>query len=272
MMRAYRVAYDGRPYYGFQRQPSVSTVEGELLTALGKLDLLAGDDAEKEGLPPGYAAAGRTDAGVSAVAQTIAFEAPTWATPRALNSMLPGTVRAWAAAEVDREFHATLAASRREYTYHLHAPGGDVDRANAAATALSGEHDFHNLTSDERGTVRDVTATVDRDGDYLVCQVTAGGFPRGFVRRFVSVVEEVATRRAELDRVDEVLGEESLSGESGVARAPPEPLVLTDVVYPGVEFVRDDEAAESAHDAFEAARLETQTRERVVRSLRDGVG
>ena len=271
-MRAYRLAYDGRPYYGFQRQPSVSTVEDEFLEALGKLDLLDGADEDRRGLPPGYAAAGRTDAGVSAVAQTVAFEAPDWATPRALNSMLPGSIRAWAAAEVGSAFHATRDATRREYTYHLHAPAADVDRANAAATALSGEHDFHNLTSDERGTVREVTGTVERDGAYLVCRVAAGGFPRGFVRRFVAVVEEVATGRAGLERVDAVLGDEPLSGAAGVARAPPEPLVLTDVEYPGVTFARDADAAESARGVFESARVEARTRERVVRALRDGVG
>lgn len=270
-MRAYRVAYDGRPYYGFQRQPDVSTVEDELLTAFGKLDLLAGVDAEKPGLPPGYAAAGRTDAGVSAVAQTIAFEAPEWATPRALNSMLPGSIRAWASAEVEGGFHATLAASRREYTYHLFAPNADVDRASAAATALSGEHDYHNLTSDESGTVRDVTASVERDGEYLEIRVEAGGFPRGFVRRFVSVVENVASGRVGIERVEQVLGEASLSGERGVARAHPEPLVLTDVVYPGLEFVPDEDGVESAHAVFEDSRVEAQTRERVVGSLRDGV-
>ncbi|MFC6730557.1 tRNA pseudouridine(38-40) synthase TruA, partial [Natronoarchaeum mannanilyticum] len=72
-MRAYRIAYDGQPYRGFQRQPDVPTVEGEILDALDALSVL--DDRE---VPEGYAAAGRTDAGVSALAQTVAFEAPDW--------------------------------------------------------------------------------------------------------------------------------------------------------------------------------------------------
>jgi tRNA pseudouridine(38-40) synthase len=76
-MDAYRVAYDGRPFHGFQRQPDVATVEDALFDALRNLGVLA-DDAAK---PAGYAAAGRTDAGVSAVAQTVAFEAPEWLTP-----------------------------------------------------------------------------------------------------------------------------------------------------------------------------------------------
>ena len=45
-------------------------------------------------------AAGRTDAGVSALAQTVAFDAPEWLTPRALNAELPAEIRAWASADV----------------------------------------------------------------------------------------------------------------------------------------------------------------------------
>ena len=50
-VRAYRIAYDGQPYHGFQRQPDVPTVEDALLSALRALDVLeAGGDT-----PPGYA-------------------------------------------------------------------------------------------------------------------------------------------------------------------------------------------------------------------------
>ena len=99
-MHAYRIAYDGRPYHGFQRQPDVPTVEDAMLGALRDLDVLAGD----ADTPPGYAAAGRTDAGVSALAQTVAFEAPDWLSPAAFNSELPESIRAWASADVDAEF------------------------------------------------------------------------------------------------------------------------------------------------------------------------
>ena len=95
-MRAFRLAYDGRPFYGYQRQPRVPTVEGALLDALTDLDVV--DDPTV--VPERYAAAGRTDAGVSASAQTVAFVAPEWLTPAALSSALPATVRAWAHADV----------------------------------------------------------------------------------------------------------------------------------------------------------------------------
>src|SRR6056297_1923774 len=99
-MRAFRVAYDGRPYHGFQRQPDVPTVENTLFDALAALGVA-------DGKPAGYAAAGRTDAGVSALAQTVAFACPDWLSPAALNSELPATIRAWASADAEPDFHAT---------------------------------------------------------------------------------------------------------------------------------------------------------------------
>ena len=83
-MRAYRLAYDGAGYRGFQRQPHGETVEDALFGALRDLDV-----AFVDGSPVGYTAAGRTDAGVSARAQTVAFEAPEWLRPRAFDAELP---------------------------------------------------------------------------------------------------------------------------------------------------------------------------------------
>ena len=265
-MRAFRLAYDGRPFYGFQRQPDVRTVEGTLFSTLETAGIV-----DEGGTPPGYAAAGRTDAGVSAVEQTVAFEAPDWCTPAALNGRLPGSIRAWAAADVSEEFHATHDAARRRYTYHLHAPEADDQAAKSAAARLSGEHDFHNFTSDETGTVRDVSVDVERDGEFLVVRVSAGGFPRGFVRRLVGVLAEVAVEGHSLSRVDEVLGEESLQGGKGVPRMPPEPLVLTGVDYPDAEFVVDDEAVESALAVFEERRIAALERRRVAETVLSGL-
>ena len=166
-MRAFRLAYDGRPFYGFQRQPSVPTVEGALFDALGALSVLP-PDADK---PAGYAAAGRTDAGVSAVAQTVAFGCPDWLTPLALNSELPATIRAWASADVPPEFHATHDAARREYVYYLYAPratdtGGDdaIDTGNDATNSDNGT-DGEQATTDSDDDIGGEQATTDSDDD-----------------------------------------------------------------------------------------------------------
>ena len=284
--RAFRIAYDGTDYHGFQRQPDVPTVEDAIFDALRDLGVLAAD-ADK---PDGYAAAGRTDAGVSALAQTVAFEAPDWLTPRAFNAELPADVRAWAAADAPAGFHATHDAERREYTYHLYAPAVDSSRRNrsetaidrdtdavdddrfrAACEALSGDHDFHNLTPDDHNTVRSPTVEAIREGDYLLVRVAAGGFARELVRRLVSLAREVGTGDAVLGKIDRTLGADPLPGHEGIAPAPPEPLVLTAVDYPDLAFETDPDAAASARDVFRERRIERRTGARVAGQITDGI-
>ncbi|MFP9190542.1 tRNA pseudouridine(38-40) synthase TruA [Natronosalvus vescus] len=280
-MRAYRLAYDGTDYFGFQRQPNVPTVEDKVFDALRNLDVLA-TDARK---PAGYAAAGRTDAGVSALAQTIAFEAPDWLSPRAFNSALSADIRAWASAEAPADFHATHHATRRTYSYHLYAPRDrdsppsavagarpvDDDRVHAALEALSGTHDVANLTPDDEGTRRTLTLEAERDGSFLEITVSAPGFARELVRRLVALVHAVATGAEPLAKIDRVLDPEPLPGHEGIAPAPPEPLVLTDVTYPVLTFERDTEAARRTHEIFERLRLERTTGARVAKQLCQGL-
>jgi len=272
-VRAFRLAYDGAPFYGFQRQPDVPTVEDAVFSALAALDL---HDAE-EPKPPGYSAAGRTDAGVSALAQTVAFEAPAWCGPSALNGGLPGPVRAWAAADVPPDFHATHDALQRTYVYHLHAPrrpkrgpAVDDDRLLAAATGLAGEHDFHDLTPDVEGSVRDLSIDVARDGDFLVVTVSAGGFPRHLVRRLVTLLADVGTGERDLEAVGRVLDSEPLPGHEGIEPAPAYPLVLASVEY-DVDFAVDPDAVEATRAVFEADRVEHLTRSRVAGLVADGL-
>jgi tRNA pseudouridine38-40 synthase len=267
-MRAFQVAYDGRPFRGFQRQPDVPTVEDAIFDALHELDVLA-TEADK---PPNYAAAGRTDAGVSAVAQTVAFEAPDWLTPRALNGELPAAVRAWAYADTTPDFHATHDAIARTYTYHLHAPDADAGLAREALSALSGEHDFHNLTPDDSGTVRTLDAVVERDNDFLVVMLRASGFPRQLVRRIITLVRDVATGAVPFSKIDRVLSSEPLAGPEGIGPAPAAPLVLTDVEYPALEFQVDSVAAANAREVFEQRRIEAATAARVAGDIEGRIG
>jgi tRNA pseudouridine38-40 synthase len=261
-MRAFRLAYDGTGYRGFQRQPHGETVEDELFEALDRLGV-----EFEDGTPPGYAAAGRTDAGVSARAQTVAFETPEWLRPRALNGELPPAVRAWASADVEEGFHATHDADARAYRYFLFAPAADDGRAAAACEQLSGRHDFRNFTPESRGTVREVTVDVERDGRFLVVDCRAGGFARQMVRRLVSVIEAVAEGRRTVAFLERALDGESLSGPDGIAPAAPEPLVLRSVVYPSVEFEVDAAAAERAREVFEERRRHRLAAARVAGSL-----
>jgi len=268
-MDAYRIAYDGRPFYGFQRQPDVPTVEDALFDALRSLDVL---DADADA-PPDYAAAGRTDAGVSALGQVVTFAAPDWLSPAALNGQLPDSIRAWARVDAPEGFHARHDATWRAYVYHLHAPGADVDLAAEVCARFEGTHDFHNFTTDDGETTRAVhEAAVERDGAYLVLRVRADGFCRHQLRRMVSLVDAVARGEAPLSRVDRALDPEPLSGPEGVPTAPPEPLVLLEVGYPDLEFAVEDDAAAETRRAFEERRVRHRTAARVAGTIGDGIG
>ena len=264
--RAFRLAYDGRPFAGFQRQPDVHTVEEALFEALDALGV-------SEDVPAGYSAAGRTDAGVSALGQTIALQAPDWLTPRAFNGELPDGIRVWAMADVATDFHATHDPSQRTYVYHLHAPSATTDdrTVRTATERLSGEHDFHNLTPDTAGTVRDLTLTVTREGEFLVVTVRAGGFPRHLVRKIVGLLDAVGRDTAGMDRVDRILGPQPVEGPAGVPTAPARGLVLRTVTYPGLTFSVDERAATDAHEVFTTRRTVHATRARVAEALADGI-
>ncbi|ARS90766.1 tRNA pseudouridine(38-40) synthase TruA [Natrarchaeobaculum aegyptiacum] len=269
-LRAFRIAYDGTPFRGFQRQPHGETVEDAIFDALRRLEVLT-PDVDK---PDGYAAAGRTDAGVSALAQTITLESPEWLTPRALNAELPASIRAWASAPAPPDFHATHHASSRTYTYHLFAPPDgdcDDDRFRAACDALSGTHDFHNLTPDDHNTERSPTLEATRDGDYLVVTVTAGGFARELVRRLVSLAHGVATGKEPLEKIDRVLEPDPLPGHEGIAPVPAEPLILSHVDYPDLAFSVDPEAAHRARGIFETRAVERRTGARVADEIAGGI-
>ena len=265
-MRAFRLAYDGARFHGFQRQPDVPTVEDALFSSLARLDVYDPDGPK----PPGYSAAGRTDAGVSALAQTVAFECPDWCSPTAFNAELPAAVRAWASAEVPADFHATRDARRREYVYHLHAPGADDERLRTAAERLAGTHDYRHLTPDSRNTVRDLAIDVDRDDEFAVVTVSADGFPRQLVRRLVSLLADVGTGERSLEAVGRVFEPAGLPDHEGVPPAPAHPLVLSAVDY-DVAFAADADAATATSTRFSARRVEFAARSRVARQIADGL-
>ncbi len=263
-MQAFRVAYDGYAYHGFQRQPDVSTVSDAILTALRELSVIGADT-----IPPGYAAAGRTDAGVSAIAQTVAFVAPEWLNPAAFNSALPADIRVWAHAEAPSEFHATHDADRRTYEYYLFCPMCTTDRLDAAVSRLTGTHNVANLTPDQSGTVRTLTVDYRSEDPYFVIRFAADGFPRQFVRRAVTLLRSVSTGDQSLSFIDRVLTPEPLPGPAGIAPASPLPLLLVDVTYPMLSFepAADTNPASTFQNRARTLQTRAQVTDRIITRL-----
>ncbi len=199
------VEYDGTDFAGFQAQrPGVRTVQGELETALARLT--GGQRVVVDG-------AGRTDAGVHASGQVIAFtyagrlDGP--ALEAAVNGQLPPDVAVRDLRRVPAGFHPRRAARYREYRYTVwNGPRSPLrerqtlgvrDPLDAAAMeragqAFVGRHDFRAFGAvlEDRTPVRTVYAVrVRRQGSLVTIDVRADAFLRGMVRRIVAVLLEV---------------------------------------------------------------------------------
>src|SRR3990170_133028 len=191
---ALKIAYDGRSFYGHQRQPVHRTVEGECLKALRAAGILRDP---KEAF---FRSASRTDRGVSAVGNVIAFDSalPPRATIGAFNHRARD-VWAWAVAGVPEGFHPRHAVERW-YRYNLFEDL-DLRKVRAAAREFVGEHDFRSFTSDPPpGRFRLDRVDVDRGDGMTRLDVRARCFRRGMVRRIVAAI--VAHGREEVPLPD----------------------------------------------------------------------
>jgi len=164
---ALKLGYIGTKYKGFQFQPNESTVEGELLSALRRSRII---DAPKIA---NYARSSRTDAGVHATSQVVAFDTdrPDIALPRVVNAYLPQDIWVWASAVVSDDFHPRHHALKRTYEYVL-APviyppitkswqsERGLEYIREACNLMRGTHDFANFT-DRSDRPEDTIRTVE---------------------------------------------------------------------------------------------------------------
>ena len=226
------VEYDGTDYAGFQIQPNARTVQGELEAALARL----GDGARRA-----VDGAGRTDAGVHALGQVIAFtyagrlDAP--ALEAALNATLPPDIAVRDVRRAPPGFHPRHAARYREYRYTVwngprsplrerHALGVraplDVAAMERAGQAFVGRHDFSAFGAvvGDRSPVRTVHAVrVRRQGSLVTIDVRADAFLRGMVRRIVAVLLEVGHGKVNEEAVREALAARRPARNGAVAPA-----------------------------------------------------
>ena len=213
-----RVEYDGTDFSGFQVNPGKRTVQGVLETALARLD--GGVAGRVDG-------AGRTDAGVHASGQVIAFtyHGPLSSTDlgRALEALLPPDVAVRDVRRAPVDFNPRYAARYREYRYTVwNGPRSPLHERTAlglrvpldtaamarAGSVFIGRHDFSSFGAAGRTSVRTVMAVrVRRDGRLVTIDVRADAFLRGMVRRMVAVLIEVG-----LGRMDETAVRAALAG------------------------------------------------------------
>jgi tRNA pseudouridine38-40 synthase len=206
------VAYDGRPFCGFAQQRSARTVAGELLHAVRRLDPSVA----------GLRGASRTDAGVHARGQLVAFDGAASIPPRGwalgLAKHLPDEIAVRAAARVPPGFDPRRHAARKHYRYSLLLderrdpflrglawrldPRLDLERMRAEAALLVGAHDFaaFRCSQDRRASTRRTIFEVavsraPREPRLVTVDLHGNGFLHNMVRIVVGTLVHVGSGR-----------------------------------------------------------------------------
>jgi tRNA pseudouridine38-40 synthase len=238
------VAYDGAPFAGWQSQSHRNTVQDHLERAFERV---TGGGVRVHG-------AGRTDAGVHALAQFAHVDvlrflpADRWA--KAVNALLPSAIRVLRCRYVSKGFHARLSAKGKIYRYriwnapilppfeyrrawHIAQPL-DLKILKSAARHFVGTHDFAsfaaNRSKSERSTIRTINSVrVRQKGPFVTIEFDGDGFLYKMVRLIVGALVKCAFGKM---RIEEVVSRLD-SGKLGSARfvAPAEGLYLVRVRY-----------------------------------------
>lgn len=238
------VAYDGAPFAGWQSQTHRNTVQDHLERAFERIT----------GAPARVHGAGRTDAGVHALAQcahadVLKFlQADRWI--KALNALLPSAIRVVRCRYVSSEFHARVSAKGKIYRYRIWRaailPPFEYGRAwhiaqpidlkilKSAAKHFVGTHDFAafaaNRGKPESTTIRTIKSVrVSQKGACVTIEFDGNGFLYKMVRLMVGALVKCALEKMRVEEITSRLH----SGKAGAARfaAPTEGLYLVRVRY-----------------------------------------
>jgi tRNA pseudouridine38-40 synthase len=240
------IEYVGTGFCGWQEQHEARSVQGTLQEALSGM---AGSAIR-------VTCAGRTDAGVHALAQVVHFDTETRRPGKAwtmgVNTSLPPDLGIRWARKTDADFHARFSARSRTYQYVIHnSPSRsplladrawwcrralDAEAMAIAAGHLVGEHDFSSFRAAEcqaRSPVRRVLeASVTRRGDLVCLQITANAFLHHMVRNVAGTLAKVGRGDAEPEWLAGVL--EGRDRRLAGVTAPPGGLYLVGVDYAGL--------------------------------------
>lgn len=248
MRFALKLFYEGSGFHGFQRQPNVSTIEEVLLASLKKCSYF------KDFKQAGFSYASRTDVGVSALSQVVAFNSVQDPNIRRINSVLPEGIFFWAKAKVSDGFNPRRDLLFKVYRYYEPYEGQDVKRINEALRRLEGEHNFKKLSKPEknRGTVCCLDKiNLNLKDDLLIYEFIGKSFLWKMIRKIVSLLKLIGSGLLETEVVDRILDPQD-NFDPKLKPAGAEGLVLYDIHYP-FAFNEDNYSLKRIRDYLEAA-------------------
>jgi len=239
-------SYDGSNYNGYQKQPRVKTIQGEVEKALKQIN---------GGKIVSIHASGRTDAKVHAFNQRAHFDLDTNITcdklKQGLNSLLPDDIFIKEINEVNDDFHARYNVKAKEYIYKINMGQYnpiekdyiyqynkklDVPEMERALKYLEGTHDFRSFTKvDEekddytRTIVQAVLIRDMRDINKITISLLGTGFLRYMVRNIVGTIVEIGEGKYKSEEIINILKQKDRT-KAGIC-APACGLYLRDVYY-----------------------------------------
>jgi tRNA pseudouridine38-40 synthase len=226
MRVALKFAYNGKNFYGYARQPSLKTVEEEIINILKKNKLIKNT---KESV---FRSASRTDKGVSSLGSVVAFNTKSFKKEMldSLNKECKD-ILFYAFKIVDDDFYPRY-ANLRQYRYYLDVTDLDFEKIVKTLSFFTGEHDFSNFARVETGKnpVRVIdNIVVSKSGRFLVIDFFAQNFLWNQIRRIISAVEKVGCEKISEEEIINALNNPQKRFDFGVAVA--EPLILKDIFY-----------------------------------------
>lgn len=242
------ITYNGAHFFGFQKQPELVTVQGELERVLNHIH-------RKAGVKIFVSGSGRTDAGVHARGQVIHFDTPfqmdgdSW--KRSMNGLLHSAIRVIEAVPVIDDFHARYSATAKTYHYYFqvgvpesavfdydtiaYLPWEELnlDVMGDVIKSLQGHHDFSafcRVDNDRNPNKEIFQAELVQLSDKRYCMVFHGtGFLRYQVRTMVGTVIDFGRNRQKCPTIAEIIRNKDRN-KAGLT-APPEGLYLMSVEY-----------------------------------------
>ena len=230
-----KIAYDGRVFHGYARQPNLKTVEGEITNSLIKNKLIKDIKESK------FRSASRTDKGVSAFCNVISFNISKL-NDNILELLYSDLVNivVYATSEAEPDFNPRY-AKQRQYRYYLNSKDLNIEKVISASSVFTGEHDFSNFTrvEEHRNPVRIINNIIFSEiNNFLIIDFYAQTFLWQQIRRIISSLEKVGKGKLREEQIIEALKNPDKKVDFGLA--PAEPLVLRDIVY-DFDFSYDEE-------------------------------
>jgi len=237
---ALKIAYLGTPFHGFQRQPGLRTVEGELIQALKKSGMIE-DTRTSE-----FSIAGRTDSGVHALGNVVSFKTSNKLRINHVNSFLSDDIRILASSKVLNEFNPRF-ARQRHYRYLL-LPDEELDLElmKKASVRFEGTHNFQKFSKkSERNPIRKINQLrISRKNDYLIIDVYGESFLWNMVRKIVTVLLMIGKSQLNLLELDKLFDPSFKSSKINIQPMPAPGLILMGVEYDNLNFEYNEYAKE----------------------------